>query len=109
MKHVLTALVVIAAFAPAFPAFPAAESGSVRPVQRVDPEFPRSAIRAGAQRGNVTARLTLDADGSVASVEIVSSDPKDLFDGAVVEALSRWRYLEGRAGRKIDVEIAFKR
>ena len=109
MKQVLTALIVIAAFAPAFPAFPAAESGSVRPIERVDPEFPRSAIRAGAQRGIVTARLTLDGNGRVDAVEIVSADPKGLFDGAVVEALSRWRYLDGRAGRKIDVEIAFKR
>ena len=109
MKNVLAAIVVLAAFVPAFPAFPAADDGAVRPTHRVDPEFPRWAFRAGVNHGIVSARVTVDADGRVTSVEIINAEPKRLFDEAVVQALSQWRYGEGRAGRRIDVEIAFNR
>ena len=109
MRNALAAIVVLAAFAPAFPAFSAADNATVRPVHRIDPEFPRWAFRAGVNRGVVSARVTVDADGRVTAVEIVNAEPKRLFDEAVVQALSQWRYVEGRAGRTIDVEIAFAR
>ena len=57
----------------------------------------------------MTARLTLDGDGKVSQVDIVNAEPKGVFDSAVIEALYQWRYADGRAGRKIDVEIAFRR
>ncbi len=109
VKHALAAIVVLAAFVPAFPAFPAADDTVVRPIHRVDPEFPRWAFRAGVNHGIVSARLTVDADGRVTAVEIVNAEPKHLFDEAVARALSQWRYGEGRAGRKVEVEIAFNR
>jgi len=108
MKQALAALVVTAAFVPAFPAYPAADTDSVRPIHRVEPEFPRWAHRAGAERGTVNARLTLDADGRVTDVQIMSAEPKRVFDSAVIQALSQWRYVDGNSGRKIDVEIVFK-
>ena len=80
----------------------------IAPLQRVDPEFPRSALRAGAERGVVTARLTLDTEGKVTRVDIVQSEPRRVFDDAVTQALSQWRYPEGRSGRVIEVEVAFK-
>ena len=78
------------------------------PIHRVDPEFPSEAIRAGAQRGRVTARMTLDAGGKVTNVQIVDALPRRLFDRAVVDALNDWRYADGAAGRVIEIEIAFK-
>jgi len=51
----------------------------------------------------------VDADGKVTHVEIVKAEPQRLFDEAVVKALSQWRYVDGRAARTIDVEIAFNR
>jgi periplasmic protein TonB len=78
------------------------------PVHRVDPEFPRAATRVGTERGLVTARMTLDGDGNVTQVEIVQAEPRRLFDQAVTQALSQWRYPEGRAGRVVEVEVGFK-
>jgi len=90
----------------------ASESGNaaaaLRPVYRIDPDFPREALRAGAQSGQVTARITLDAGGNVTRVDIVDAVPRRLFDHAVVQALQKWRYAEGGAGRTVEVEIAFK-
>src|SRR5258708_25468750 len=87
VKHALAAIVVLAAFVPAFPAFPAADDTVVRPIHRVDPEFPRWAFRAGVNHGIVSARLTVDADGRVTAVEIVHAEPQHLFDQAVAQAL----------------------
>ena len=80
----------------------------IAPLQRVDPEFPRTAIRAGTERGVVTARMTLDSEGKVTRVDIVQSEPRRIFDEAVTQALSQWRYPEGRAGRVVEVEVGFK-
>jgi TonB family protein len=79
-----------------------------RLVNRVDPDFPREASSAGIEEGIVKARMTLDASGSVARVEIVEARPRRVFDRAVIRALSQWRYNEGAAGRTVDMEIAFK-
>jgi protein TonB len=84
------------------------EGAALVPIHRVDPEFPGEAVRAGAQRGRVTARLTLDASGKVTHVEIVDALPRRLFDRAVLEALADWRYADGAAGRVVEIEIAFR-
>jgi protein TonB len=81
---------------------------ALAPSHRVEPEVPRAALRAGAERGVVTARMTLDSDGNVTQVDIVQSDPRRVFDQAVVQALSQWRYPEGRTGRLVEVEVGFK-
>jgi protein TonB len=81
---------------------------TIAPNHRVDPEFPRAAIKAGTERGVVTARMTLDADGNVTRVDIVQSEPRRIFDTAVTQALSQWRYPEGRSGRVVEVEVGFK-
>jgi len=84
------------------------EGAALVPIHRVDPEFPGEAVRAGAQRGRVTARMTLDASGKVTNVEIVDALPRRLFDRAVLKALVDWRYADGAAGRVVEIEIAFK-
>ena len=86
-----------------------AVSTSPRLVSRVDPDFPREAVQAGADSGLVRARMTLDAAGGVTRVEIVEANPRRVFDRAVVRALSQWRYSDGAAGRTVDMEVAFKR
>ena len=104
MKRSVSGLILTIAMASALPAL----AQDLRPVHRVDPEFPGEAIKAGAQKGKVTARMTLDAGGKVTKVEIVDALPRRLFDRAVQRALADWRYAEGSAGRVVEVEIAFK-
>ena len=104
MKRSISGLLLCAALA----AMPAAAVADLRPVHRVDPEFPSEAVKAGATKGKVTARMTLDASGKVTQVEIVDALPRRLFDRAVTRALADWRYAEGAAGRVVEVEIAFK-
>jgi protein TonB len=65
-------------------------------------------MAAGLASGNVKARLVVEANGHVSSVEIVEASHR-AFDRAVREALSRWRFEPGTAGRSTTVDVAFKR
>jgi protein TonB len=94
---------------PKAPPKAAAPSNAARLVTRVDPEFPREAVKAGVNDGGVKARVTLDAAGAVTQVDIVEAVPRRIFDRAVTRALSQWKYSEGAAGRQVDVEVEFKR
>jgi protein TonB len=87
----------------------APEAQGPRLITRVDPDFPREAVVAGVDQGNVRARMTLDASGNVTRVEVLDANPRRVFDRAVVRALSQWRYSDGAAGRTVDMEIAFRR
>jgi TonB family protein len=94
MKRSISGLILGAALAVALPA----AAQDLRPVHRVDPDFPTEAVRAGATKGKVTVRLTIDAAGKVTNVEIVDAIPRRLFDRAVQRALADWR-LCGRPRR----------
>lgn len=79
------------------------------PIARADPEFPREAIVRGVAEGTVKALLAIDAAGQVTAVRIVDARPSRVFDRAVKEALARWTFPAGDAGRSTEVEIAFRR
>ena len=85
---------------------PAIRKGIV-PIEKVDPIYPREAIRAGIQKGHVLARLYIDEQGLVTEVKIIESDPPGVFNKEVTRALSRWKF---RAeGEKFvgDIELDF--
>jgi protein TonB len=99
----------IAFLALAFTTVPyAVGAESARVLSRVDPEFPREAQQAGAEKGIVKARMIVDGNGNVTKVEIVEANPRRLFDRSVVRALSAWKFNEGPAGRTFEQEIAFQ-
>jgi periplasmic protein TonB len=78
-------------------------------VAKVEPEFPREAIQAGAERGKVKARMTLDGAGEVTRVEILEANPRRLFDRAVMKTLSQWRFNNGTDGRMVEIDVDFRR
>ena len=79
----------------------------LKAVSRVEPEFPREALKSGTEKGKVKARMTVDGGGEVSRVEIIDANPRRVFDHAVVRALSQWEFNPGAAGRSMDVEIGF--
>jgi protein TonB len=78
-------------------------------VQRVEPEFPHEAVRAGIDHGTVKARMTLAGSGEVTRVEILDATPRRLFDRAVVSALSQWKYDAGADKRVVEIDVNFQR
>ena len=86
-----------------------ADSSDLTPLSRVEPEFPREAVAAGASNGTVRARMTIDASGEVTRVEIIDANPRRVFDRVVVKTLSQWRFNAAGGERSKEIEIAFKR
>lgn len=80
-----------------------------RVIQRVEPDFPREAMRDGYDSGVVKVRMDVDAEGNVTRVDILESRPRRVFDRAVSSALSQWKFNAGRPGRAVETEIAFRR
>lgn len=78
-------------------------------VSKIDPEFPREAVQAGAEKGRVKARMTVSNTGEVVRVEILDANPRRVFDRAVVKTLALWKYNAGADNRQVEIEVAFNR
>jgi protein TonB len=66
-------------------------AGTLERLRYIAPEYPVRA-RATDTSGWVDLAFDVEADGSVAHVAVLGSDPKDIFDEAAVAAVRRWRY-----------------
>ncbi len=69
------------------------------PLSRVNPRYPRKALRRGLE-GQVVLEFVVDANGDVVedSIKIVSATPKGLFERTSIRALSRWRFQPKKQG-----------
>jgi TonB family protein len=102
--------VVVASAAPTSRPTPSQDATpNVSVVAREQPEFPRDAARQGVESGAVRARLTINAAGDVTNVAIVQARPLRVFDRAVTNALSRWKFNPGAEGRTYETEVSFSR
>ena len=98
--------VVVAPPPPPPPPKPAIRRG----VQRIGgeyPEFPKAALKDGVQ-GKVVARLSIDEQGNVTDVVIVSSDSPRYFDRPVIAALKLWKFRAEGEKYVAEQEINFK-
>ena len=99
---------VIASAQPtARPQPPKESPASVIVLSREQPQFPQEVLRAGIESGTVRAKLTINASGDVSDVTIIEARPVRVFDRAVKQALSRWKFNPGTDGRTYDTLIDF--
>jgi protein TonB len=71
------------------PAVPAVREARI--LARVDPEYPREAMR-GRQQGWVEVEFTIGRDGTVTDAVVVASRPSRIFDRAATRAIQDWRF-----------------
>jgi len=64
---------------------------------RIPPMYPMSAKRRGVE-GWVRVRFVVNEDGSVGSVTVEDSEPKSIFNDAVIRSVSGWRFKAGKVG-----------
>ena len=62
-----------------------------RPIVRVNPKYPISALRNGVQ-GWVVLAFDISKIGEVINVKVLDSQPKRIFDKAAKQALKKWKY-----------------
>lgn len=81
-------------------------------LERVSPEYPTRARRRQAN-GSVQVAFTVRRDGSVADIEILKENPRNLsFGRAARDAIAQWRFEPFRRGenpvdRRIQMEVEF--
>lgn len=68
-----------------------------RAVVRRQPQYPYRA-RQRRIEGTVRVRFLVQADGAVSQITILESDPPEVFDQAVLDAVGGWRFEPGMLG-----------
>ncbi|MFO7930092.1 MAG: energy transducer TonB [Desulfosalsimonas sp.] len=67
------------------------------PVSRISPTYPLQAKRRNLE-GWVKVRFVVDKQGRVKDVTILEQEPEEVFDKAVRDCVSRWRFEPGTVG-----------
>lgn len=84
-----------------------------RPIVRVSPKYPLTAIRNGVE-GWVRLAFNVNIIGEVVDISIIDSQPKRIFDKAAKQALRKWKYrakkIDGKAVEQhnFSVQLDFK-
>jgi protein TonB len=76
---------------PAAPTPAPARSSALVAVSTPQPEYPQDALRRGTT-GAVTLEFTVNPDGSVSNLTVVSATPRGVFERGVQNAVRRWRF-----------------
>ena len=63
----------------------------IKPTLKIPPTYPRRALRSGIE-GVVTVEFTITKQGTVKDPVIVKSEPKGMFDAAVLKVISKWKF-----------------
>jgi len=77
--------------AAAAPAPARASSGDLVAISSPQPAYPPAAQRSGT-KGQVVVSFTVNPDGSVDNINIVSAKPRGVFERNVQAAVKRWRF-----------------
>jgi protein TonB len=77
---------------PAASSVPRGETRAATLIAQREPEFPKRAKRSGITEGQVAVDYTVDRNGQVRDIRVVSSKPKGFFDQAAIDALQQWKY-----------------
>jgi len=79
-------------------------ASTLKVVKKVRPVYPAEAKKAGVE-GVVTLRATIEKDGSVSNLEVVSGPPQ--LVKAALDAVRQWRYEPSEKAIITDVKINF--
>ena len=67
------------------------ETRDAIPISTIRPRYPATALR-NSQEGWVDVQYTVNVDGSVSDITVVSAEPRHVFDGAAIDALRRAKF-----------------
>lgn len=68
-----------------------AQAASLKRVREVPPVYPKDAQRTGTE-GWVQVEFTIAADGNTRDLQVRDSAPKQVFDKAALDSVSKWRF-----------------
>jgi periplasmic protein TonB len=79
----------------------------VKPVRKVKPVYPPEAEAQHIQ-GRVKVRLSVDLQGKVNDVEVLSAEPAGVFEEAVLTAVRQYQFKKDGTTYQADQEVIFK-
>jgi TonB family protein len=86
---------------------PEPHHAAVVAISTPQPTYPEQAMRAGIS-GEVTVAFTVNADGDVSKVRIVSAKPRGVFDRSVLNAVAHWKFQPPEESQEVTRAIHFK-
>ena len=99
-SRILIAVALSLAFA-----MPAQAQPDLKPIKRVEPEYPADAARSGTE-GFVEMEFTVNAAGKVESVSVVTARPTRTFEKAAVSAVKQWAFAPGGGRGKVRLDFS---
>ena len=82
-----------------------AQAADLKPIKRVEPQYPPEAARSGTT-GFVEVEFTVDPTGKVASVSVVNAKPTRTFETAAVRAVKQWQFEPGGGKGKVRLNFS---
>lgn len=82
-----------------------AQASDLKPVKRVEPQYPPEAARAGTT-GFVEVEFEVDPAGKVAKVSVVNAKPTRTFEQAAVRAVKQWQFQPGGGKGKVRLNFS---
>jgi protein TonB len=83
-------------------------STALVPIETPEPVYPSDAKRAGTS-GEVVVSFTVNTDGSVSNIDIVSARPRGVFERNVQSAVRRWTFRPIAASQTVTHTFSFSR
>jgi protein TonB len=96
---------LVIAFAMTLGAALPAHAAELKPIKRVEPQYPPEAARSGTT-GFVEVEFTVDPAGKVASVSVVNAKPTRTFESAAVRAVKQWQFEPGGGKGKVRLNFS---
>lgn len=82
-----------------------AQASDLKPIKRVEPQYPPEAARAGTT-GFVEVEFVVDPSGKVASVSVVNAKPTRTFEQSAVRAVKQWQFEPGGGKGKVRLNFS---
>jgi protein TonB len=90
------------------PSRPAASGSDLVPISTPQPAYPPEAARAGTA-GEVVLSFTVNTDGSVSNIELVSAKPRGVFERNTQAAVRRWKFQPISSPQNVTRTFSFAR
>lgn len=80
--------------------------GNVHPTHLVAPQYPPNAYRS-RQGGSVTVSFLVTRSGRTSDIQVITSEPRHIFDNAAKDAVRQWQFKPVKAPTKVVQTIKF--